>query len=58
MNKNQIRNKDIEVIQDDGEYIICDFVIYKDKNPELFKRNGEINKSKFKKLQIVYPIKQ
>ena len=40
--KKQIRNKDLGVIQDDGEYIICDFVIYKDKNPELFKRNGEI----------------
>ncbi|GAG70543.1 unnamed protein product, partial [marine sediment metagenome] len=51
--KMKIKTPSIEFIQNAEEYIICDFLIYKDKNPEMFKSDGEINKSKLRKLQII-----
>lgn len=50
---NRIKNSDVEMTPSDfGEGVICSFCIYRKRNPEMFKENGDINKTKLKRLQI------
>ncbi len=46
--KKTIKRTNIEMVQDSGNIVICDFIIYKEKNPELFTKKGRLRVEKLK----------
>ena len=48
----EIKDITIGLVQEEQDLVICDFVIYKDKNPEMFKHNGHFDKSKLNQIKM------
>ena len=47
-----IKNPNIQFVQDYGDGIICDLIIDKEKNPDMFNKQGKFIKFKLDQLEV------